>query len=64
MEPTESRELWVQLATRIPRTLHRGMKVHCVRSEMSVMDFVVNAIADALNRPAGAGRSRRSHTSS
>ena len=26
-------EAWVQLATRIPKPLHRELKLHCVRSQ-------------------------------
>ena len=49
-------EAWVQLATRIPKGLHRELKLHCVKAEVSVMDFVVNALRDALARN---GRRRR-----
>ena len=43
-------EAWVQLATRIPKGLHRELKLHCVTAEVSVMDFVVSALRDALAR--------------
>ena len=36
-------EVWVQLATRIPKQLHRELKLYCVKSDVSVMDFVVGA---------------------
>ncbi len=49
-------EAWVQLATRIPKELHRELKLHCVKAEVSVMDFVVSALRDALARN---GRKRR-----
>jgi len=51
-------EPWVQLATRIPKDLHRELKLHCVRNEVSVMDFVVSAIRDRLGRN---GRKRRAN---
>ena len=54
---TES-EVWVQLATRIPKSLHRELKLHCVKSDTSVMDFVVKALEEKLGREAG-GRERR-----
>ena len=41
-------EEWTQLATRIPKSLHRGLKLHCVESSTSVMDFVVNALREKL----------------
>ena len=51
-------EVWVQLATRIPKQLHRELKLHCVKSDVSVMDFVVNALQDKPARDAR-GRERR-----
>ena len=43
-------EVWVQLATRIPKQLHRELKLYCVKSDVSVMDFVVSALQDKLAR--------------
>ena len=45
---TDQNEAWVQLATRIPRRLHREMKLHCVAQEVSLMAFVVEALRDKL----------------
>lgn len=45
-------EAQVQLATRIPKRLHRELKLHCVRAERSVMDFVTDAITEKLTREA------------
>ena len=39
---------WVQLATRIPDELRRELKLHCVRAEVSVMDFVIAALREKL----------------
>ena len=44
----ETTEAVVQLATRIPKELHRRLKLHCVTHEVSVMDFVVRAIEEKL----------------
>jgi predicted HicB family RNase H-like nuclease len=52
-------EVWVQLATRIPKHLHRELKLHCVKSDVSVMEFVVKALEEKLQREAGSGRSER-----
>jgi hypothetical protein len=52
-------EVWVQLATRIPKPLHRELKLHCVMSDLSVMDFVVKALAEKLQREAGGKSERR-----
>jgi len=41
-------EPWVQLATRIPKTLHRELKMHCVRADVSLMDFVVTALREKI----------------
>ncbi len=49
-------EAWVQLATRIPKSLHRDLKLHCVTSETSVMDFVVKALEEKLGRTRGPRR--------
>ncbi len=51
---TEMNEAWVQLATRIPRRLHREMKLHCVAREVSLMAFVVDALREKL-QSAGEG---------
>jgi len=51
-------EIWVQLATRIPKHLHRELKLYCVKSDVSVMDFVVNALEEKLQRD-GRGRASR-----
>ncbi|HLY38847.1 MAG TPA: hypothetical protein VKU61_12475 [Candidatus Binatia bacterium] len=37
-----------QLATRIPKELHRELKLHCVQADMKLMDFVVAAIREKL----------------
>jgi predicted HicB family RNase H-like nuclease len=52
-------EVWVQLATRIPKALHRELKLHCVRSDVSVMEFVVKALEERLAREAGRTERRR-----
>jgi len=43
-------EIWVQLATRIPKRLHRDLKLHTVHSDMSIMRFVVAALEEKLSR--------------
>jgi hypothetical protein len=40
--------VWAQLATRIPKTLHRKLKLCCVTAEISIMDFVTKAIEEKL----------------
>jgi predicted HicB family RNase H-like nuclease len=46
----EATEAWTQLATRIPKELHRRLKLHCVTNDKSVMHFVVQAIEEKLGR--------------
>jgi predicted HicB family RNase H-like nuclease len=50
--PARDDEPWVQLATRIPKTLHRRLKLHCVQTDSSLMDFVVQSIEEKLGRRA------------
>src|SRR5690349_8721239 len=47
-------EPWTQLATRIPKALHQRLKLHCVESDTSLMDFVVAAIREKLGGGAAA----------
>ena len=42
--------VWVELATRIPKSLHRALKLHGVTAETSVMDYVVRVIEERLAR--------------
>ena len=49
----------VELATRIPKSLHRKLKLHCVTTETSVMDFVTQAIAEKLARTRAVRAKRR-----
>jgi hypothetical protein len=50
--------VWVQLATRIPKSLHRNLKLHCVSAETSVMEFVTQAITEKLGA-SGGGSTRK-----
>ncbi len=47
---TERDEPIAQLATRIPKDLHRRLKVYCVTHEIAVQDFVTQAIEEKLGR--------------
>jgi len=51
--------VWVQLATRIPKSLHRDLKLHCVTAETSVMDFVTKAVQEKLARAGDPPAKRR-----
>ena len=51
-------EPWVQLATRIPKELHRKLKLHCVQTDVSVMEFVVAALEEKLGTVSGRKRGR------
>ena len=44
----EAHEPWSQLSTRIPKELHRRLKLYCVESDVSVMDFVTEAVREKL----------------
>ena len=48
MVARRNEEPWSQLATRIPKPLHRELKLYCVEADVSVMDFVVAALREKL----------------
>ena len=43
-------EPWTQLATRIPKELHRRLRVYCVKHDIVVTHFVAAAIEEKLGR--------------
>ncbi len=45
--------VWTQLATRIPKDLHRRLKLYCVTHDIAVMHFVVQAIEEGLGQKPG-----------
>ena len=47
---TERDEPIAQLAARIPKDLHRRLKLYCVTHEMAVQDFVTQAIEEKFGR--------------
>jgi len=49
----KTEEPLTQLATRIPKELHRSLKLHCVTHDIALMHFVVEAIEEKLGRKAG-----------
>jgi len=52
-------DVLIQLATRIPKGLHREIKLFCVHSGISVMEFVAAALEEKLKK-SGARAGRRS----
>jgi len=52
-------EVLIQLATRIPKGLHREIKLFCVQHGISVMQFVSVALEEKL-RKSGTRSGRRS----
>jgi hypothetical protein len=49
----KAEEPWTQLATRIPRDLHRRLKIYCVTNDVVLMHFVAAAIEEKLGRKRG-----------
>jgi len=49
-------DVLIQLATRIPKSLHREIKIHCVGTGISVMEFVAVALEDKLRKSQPARR--------
>ena len=47
---TTLHEGWTQLATRIPKELHRRLKLYCVTYDIALMDFVTETIEEKLGR--------------
>jgi predicted HicB family RNase H-like nuclease len=43
-------DVLIQLATRIPKSLHRQIKLHCVSTGISVMEFVAASLEDKLRK--------------
>jgi hypothetical protein len=46
-------EAQTQLTTRIPKGLRLELRLHCVKTDSSVMDFVAQAINEKLKQDAG-----------
>ena len=53
-----SEEAWDRFGTKIPQTLRRALKLHCVHAGMSVQDFVARALREKLDREGRRGRRR------
>jgi predicted HicB family RNase H-like nuclease len=51
-------EQLIQLATRIPKGLHREIKLYCVQVGISVMDFVKDALETKLAKAASTKKGR------
>lgn len=53
-------ETLVQLATRIPKPLHRAVKMHCTATDESVMEFTTRALGGLLDAETkGKGKSKK-----
>ena len=51
-------EEWIQPATRAPVSLLRRVKVWCVQHEVSMQEFIAEALRETLRRPGGDGGGR------
>jgi hypothetical protein len=59
--PQSSQHL-VQLVTRIPYDLRRRAKIHCTQHDLTLTQFVIDAIVERLHAEASRGaRGRASH---
>ena len=52
-------EEWNQLATKIPKELQRRLKLHCVKTDVLVQDFVARALREKLDREGRRDRRQR-----
>ena len=50
MAKAQAEEAQTQLATRIPKELHRRLRLYCVTHDIAVQDFVTQAIEEKLGR--------------
>jgi predicted HicB family RNase H-like nuclease len=48
-------DVLIQLATRIPKGLHREIKLFCVQTGISVMEFVASALEEKLKKSGARG---------
>jgi predicted HicB family RNase H-like nuclease len=46
-------EPWTPLSTRIPKDLHRRLRLHCVTHDISLMHFVAAAVEEKLGLKRG-----------
>ena len=46
----KAEEPLTQVATRIPKELHRRLKLHCVTHDIVLMHFVTEAVKEKLGR--------------
>jgi predicted HicB family RNase H-like nuclease len=46
-------EPWTQLSVRIPKELHRRLRLYCVTHDIVLMHFVAAAIEEKLGRKRG-----------
>jgi predicted HicB family RNase H-like nuclease len=51
-------DVLIQLATRIPKGLHREIKLFCVHNSISVMEFVAVALEEKLRKSSARGSRR------
>lgn len=58
-EPEVIDETLVQLATRIPKPLHRGVKMHCTATDVSVMEFTTAALTEKLAAETASKKGRK-----
>jgi len=56
MSPDSKSAVWVQFVTRVPRRLHHDMKLHCVAHNVTIVEFVADAVSERLLAAAVAGR--------
>jgi len=57
--PSDDRPPLVQLVTRVPASLRRAVKLHCVRTEMAPIDFITVALQEELDRTHKGRRRKR-----
>ena len=56
MPKTVHHEALRQLAARIPKRLHRAIRVHCAVADVLIREFIVQAIEEKIARDGGRAR--------
>jgi hypothetical protein len=51
-------EVRVSLATRLPKSLHRKVRLHCLKSDTTMMEFLVAALREKLAKASHGERPR------
>jgi len=58
MRDDDSELGWIQLAVKVPKELHRVVKLRCAETDMSITEFVAAAVREKLDGDASRRRAK------